>query len=486
MTKSPTISGTRNRHADDVLAALGDAEILGANGAAVALGATAVARPLDEAGNQDAIALQLQALACDVDNYATGRARGNGWRWGPVFDGSLNVLHGVRPPDGRPVAELLAMALQMTPAGGGRTALAVVVEACGLALPVEPFRPIKRASLPALQRVTEPLRELPAIQASPTEPQLLLPGFTALTNHGAASWLLALYDQAGGELMRQGRGAPWDLRLFVAALLHVHIKDRTGAPVQLPFRLPEIVSWLHPDGWANRRRDWDRLPEALDRIGSLRVPMPFTHPNGETWTGRLAMVQAALAVDEWNPEAVVLFTVTIPAQAARGARIEWPRLLRYGKESAALYRAYLSVCALLDKSARHGHSITRQIAAPVLGADELPVRRKGGRIKRDGSVLIDNPSARFVPTFTDHDLAEIIGFDAGNRDHRYKARSALEQLANDGVIEIERVGRCGIRLFQPQPPPADGVIEIEKVAPATKQERLVDDTKTPAGSPVVS
>ena len=333
--------------------------------------------------------------------------------------------------------------LQTTPAGGWRTALAAIVDACKLALPVEPYRPINRASLPAFQRVTEPQRQLPAIQASPTEPQLLLPGFAPLTNHGSASWLLALYDQAGGQSMRQGRGAPWDLRLFVAALLHVPIEHRTGAAVQLPFRLPEIASWLHPDGWANRRRDWGKLPAALDRLGSLRVPLPFTHPHsGKTWTGRLAMVHAALAVDEWNPEAAVLFTVTIPAQAAHGARIEWPRLLKYGKESAVLYRAYLSVCTLLDKSARNGHPITQQIK---------PKRHKGGVIVRDPDALIVNPLARFVPKLTDADATHFFGFDRSNRNHRRMARCSMERLADDGVIAIEPASRGRFRIFAPDP-----------------------------------
>ena len=287
-TRSPKeLAHNRNEAALKILEELGAAAVLGNLGTVPALIATAATRPRDAGGNEDKIARELRRLAAAIAACTSYRrtARGRiaarlvagvsggtaphvaadgGVCWGPLLTpNDPNVLHkGGWRTVGVHDFELLAQALRTTRAGGRLSALAIVVEACGLALPVEPFRPIKRASLPALQRVTEPQRELPAIQASPTatEPQLLLPGFAPLTNDGAASWLLALYDQAGGQSMRQGRGAPWDLRLFVAALLHVPIEARTGARVQLPFRLPEIVSWLHPDGWENRRRDWNKLP----------------------------------------------------------------------------------------------------------------------------------------------------------------------------------------------------------------------------------
>ena len=482
-TRSPKeLAHNRNEAALKILEELGAAAVLGNLGTVPALIATAATRPRDAGGNEDKIARELRRLAAAIAACTSYRrtARGRiaarlvagvsggtaphvaadgGVCWGPLLTpNDPNVLHkGGWRTVGVHDFELLAQALRTTRAGGRLSALAIVVEACGLALPVEPFRPIKRASLPALQRVTEPQRELPAIQASPTatEPQLLLPGFAPLTNDGAASWLLALYDQAGGQSMRQGRGAPWDLRLFVAALLHVPIEARTGARVQLPFRLPEIVSWLHPDGWENRRRDWNKLPAALARIGALCVPMPCTHPNsGKTWTGLLAMVHAEITPKEWSPEAAVMFTVRIPAQAAHGARIEWPRLCQYGKESAVLYRAYLSVCTWLDNSARRGQPLTRLIAAPVIGGDGKPKRRKGGAIVRDPDALIVNPAAQFVPELTDATVTHAFGFDPTDRYRRRDARCALERLVADGVIELEQGGRRGrFRIFGPRTKP---------------------------------
>ena len=83
---------------------------------------------------------------------------------------------------------------------------------------VEPFRPRHRAALPDLHRPRrEDLPDLPMLPATARKPAWL-PGMEP-TVGGCPSWLLALFDQAGGRSMRPGRGAPWDLRLFVAALL---------------------------------------------------------------------------------------------------------------------------------------------------------------------------------------------------------------------------------------------------------------------------
>ena len=131
-------------------------------------------------------------------------------------------------------------------------------------------------------------------------------------------------------------------------------------------------------------------------------------------------------------------------------RIDWPRLCQYGTESASLYRAYLSVCSVLDHSARRGHPITRQIAAPVLGVDGKPTRRRGGGIVRDPDVLIPNPAARYVPMLSDHDTARFVGFDAASKQRRHDARRALERLEADGVIKVDPAGGGRFRIFAPE------------------------------------
>ena len=463
MTKESTSRPTtkqRNRAAEAVLKELGAAAVLGNPGTVPALNAMAAARPLDAGGNEDKIARQLRHLAaaiaaCSSASIARVSLHDDGHCWGPLTPGGPSVLHKgctdpddapIGTPDGRSVLELLAEALRTTRGGNSLSALTVVVGACGLATP---YRPAKSASLPRLHRTSgDDSRHLESSRLpawldskSITDPQQFLPGMEPDVA-GCPNWLLALYDSAGGESLAQGRGAPWDLRLFVGAMLHLGIVERDGEWHRLPMPLADVVAWLHPDGWGNRRRDWDKLPVALRSMSRLYVPVPGI--------GSVLLCVASVIPDRPDHPGVE-FTVRVPRSAAAGARIDWPRLCQYGKDSAALYRAYLSVCSVLDNSARHGQPLTRQIAAPVIGLDGKRKRRKGGVIVRDPGTMIDNPAARFVKRLTDADAARFVGFDPASKQRRHDARRALERLADDGVIEIEHTGRGRFRIFAPNP-----------------------------------
>ena len=137
--------------------------------------------------------------------------------------------------------------------------------------PAEPFRPKNRASLPALNRKPRKTEQLqlieyrqPVAQANGQQLLLDLPELTPAA--AGRSWLLDLFDCAGGQSMRQGRGAPWEMRLFVGALIHTPIQERDGQ--WHSYRLPtaDVISWLHPQGWPNRARDWEQFPAALFRM----------------------------------------------------------------------------------------------------------------------------------------------------------------------------------------------------------------------------
>ena len=317
-----------------------------------------------------------------------------------------------------------------------------------------------RASLARLSRLGEDEAHLPDFPNGgpppPADGQLLfdLPDLGDVVS-GCASWLLWLFDRAGGESLSSGRGAPWDLRLFVYALLHLDVADRDGAwhtirvaaSPEHAKRLqdatgrwcPNVEDWLHPTGWANRRRDWHNLPAALDRMRRLAyVPVPGI--------GRVAVLfPSVIPSTPANP--LVEWTIRIPRVGANGDRLNWPRLLAYGADSARLFRAYLAVTSWLGRSAKRGHPITRQIAAPVRGPDGKPSRRKGGAIIRSATERIDNPAARYVgPPLSEADLTRMIGFDPSNRKLRQYARAAFARMEADGVIEIERSG-AGWLLF---------------------------------------
>ena len=304
----------------------------------------------------------------------------------------------------------------------------------------KPFSPRQRGSLARLSAINrDPVflgSGFPVDVDAPTEPfgQLSLPGFTdTAVVTGCTSWLLWLFDRARGSIA-QGRGAPWDMRLWVYAILHLAVGDRDGLWHTLRFTTEEVIGWLHPNGWANQRRDWENLPKALI---ALRDSLSYVPVPG---LGMVAMLFPSV-IPNASSDPLIEFTIRVPPSAARGDRIYWPLLIAYGAESTRLFRAYLAVTAWLGRSAHGGHPITRRIAAPVLGADGKPLRKKG-RIVRSKTNLIPNRITRYVESeLTEHDLARMIGFDPTERRRRHDARFAFERMDNDGVIDLQRNGR---------------------------------------------
>ena len=343
------------------------------------------------------------------------------------------------------------------PAGGGLTALAVGMFAGCPPIPTEPYRPTVRSSLPRLHRVTavdarrliavpDPLPGFKTDGGDLGDAQAALPGFEVPTAGGCPSWILWLFDRAGGQTMKPGRGAPWELRLFVAVLLHMPVTERDGIWRSLQFPVSEVESWLHPHGWQNRRRDWRRLPEALKRMGDLsHVPVPGIGS---------VMMLAPSVIPEAPTDPVVEFICRIPAAAANGARLDWRALCRYGVDSAAHYRAYLAVAAAMDWTAYHGAPITRQIGAPVVDASGR-TRYRGGRVRRRADVLVPHPNARMVPRWSDVDAARFIGLDPTKRYNRMRARQALESIADDGVFDLQRTARGTFELYGTSRPGRD-------------------------------
>ena len=306
------------------------------------------------------------------------------------------------------------------------------------------FRPKQRASLPRLHRITAvEVASLPPL-LSPFDvndtAEVHLPVFTPTEGHGCPPWLLSLYDRAGGRVLHQGIGAPWDLRLLVGVFLHLHLHGRDGWTRIMAFPSRYVESWIHPDGWSNRRRDWWRFPEALGRLATLSQ----IHIPGH---GRFGLVWAS-GIPATPSDATVEFHARVPPSAGPGARLSWYWLCRYGAESASLYRAYLAAVTHLDRCAVRGHPITAEIGAPVVGENGRPKRRRGGAQVRDWTVLVANPLARFVPTLDGADLAGMMGFDPTNRVMRFRARQAFQRLARDGVVELRETGPRHARRYQ--------------------------------------
>ena len=168
----------------------------------------------------------------------------------------------------------------------------------------------------------------------------------------------------------------------------------------------------------------------------LRPDAKATEPPPDP-TVRYWLVSAYGNPEVYRADAPCVLTVRTPPEAAAGMRIDWARFRREAATSSIRARAYLSLMALLDRSARNGEPITRQIRAPVSPVDGgRTVRASGGRLVRDGE-LVDNPAARYAPLLRESDVAAFVGMDS-TRKSRFDARAAIGAFASepDPVVEL--------------------------------------------------
>ena len=329
--------------------------------------------------------------------------------------------------------------------------ISVLVEAWQRRHGTRPFEPIKIASLPALGRIKSdedvgPGPRLPTgIAARATQDKLPLPGFEAAPE--CISWLLWLYERAGGlELHRSAKGAPLAERLFIGSFLHLGIRQRNNQWHTLRFPtlraheadwpvpgVKSIEAWLYPNDWLNRRRDFQRLPEALD---AMRERLSYVPVMG---IGSVAMVYPSV-IPRTPDHPFVEFTIRVPRSAAHGARLNWNVLREYGSEALHLWRAYLSAMAFIDRSAHRGQGITAEVRAPLLDRRGRPMRRNG-RVVRATHETAQNPLRHLVLPVTDHDLARMMRLDPTDKRRRHDARRAFERISDDGVIDLKRERR---------------------------------------------
>ena len=151
-----------------------------------------------------------------------------------------------------------------------------------------------------------------------------------------------------------------------------------------------------------------------------------------------------------NP--LVEWTIRIPRVGANGDRLNWPRLLAYGADSARLFRAYLAVTAWLGRSAKRGHPITRQIAAPVHGPDgKLARRRKGGAVHVHASQeAAGNLGGLAVPILRGGQRAQAVGRHGRIilvADNQGRPAAPLEQSVAQVLLDGARMDRDGMEAW---------------------------------------
>ena len=319
----------------------------------------------------------------------------------------------------------------------GRHPLSSVVESIlpewkNMGIQIEPFRPQKKAQLTLFGRIEKQEgKRLIAVQTGYAPPQTELNFPELQRNDIVASWLLDLYGKVGG-MVSSGRGAPYPLRLFVGGLLYTPIEHRDGEFHYFPISTDEVISWLHPDiGYVKRQR-WDAFRNGLKAINELGwVSIPGV--------GQVKVLDASV-IPEKPTDPIVQFIVRVPPSAAHGATLDWGTLCEYGRESARLYRAYLTACEFMHRSALRGQPITQMIGRAILDQHGNPIKEKG-KVKRSKRKFEHNPLTRYVKGLNKAQLAQSIGLDAADRHNRRNALGAFERLADDGIIDLQKEGR---------------------------------------------
>ena len=386
----------------------------------------------------------------------------------------LQALAGLDPlapvADPEPWKNSLRM-LATTPTAGGRSALTVVVEAVGLARPVEPDRRsdgIFPASLAAVRTVA-PDPDTSRVPVALDAPALLgcapggsswLPGVDGTSETGIVrpALPLLLFDGAGLVSMTRGRGAPLALRLFVEAVLTVPRDQRSGV-TRIVLTLRDWRDWLWANGGVSLAKAWPRFTRALLLVHNARIPWA-----GGLWSAvRVVNVpRGAVCLDDH-----VVFDVELPPGSDRGPWVNRPRLRLWGMHSAPAYRAMLGLATLWNtygttRVTTRGQRRTTHIQATrptvrrdadgqvldtrgqvLTGRGGHPVRSNWDRRAVRTGTRERNPAADRYPVLSDDDLIRLcyaaVLRDAHKRGaQRTRSRAVLETLAAEGDVVIEQ------------------------------------------------
>ena len=158
--------------------------------------------------------------------------------------------------------------------------------------------------------------------------------------------ILELADARGGPIMAQGRGAPLDLRIFVAACVMFPFEATAeGAPgrvVRLSPTVRMLRDFCFPNGW-QRGRDWPKMRAALRRLYHHAIPGPFHWPGRGIVRDWIPLVVKGGATEDAELDDVVVLEASLPPGGkGDGPTVEARELFRLGVQSAPRFRAYIA------------------------------------------------------------------------------------------------------------------------------------------------
>lgn len=250
--------------------------------------------------------------------------------------------------------------------------------------------------------------------------QLAMPGFER-ADYPRIALPLELWRIGGGKETSPGRGAPWALRIFIAAVLSAPPDQRHGYhPLDIPIALRDLLAWLYPA--SNRpgpSRWWPQLLRAVEDLEAQNARLPYRRED----TGTLAL-RRVVSVPEYpgtpaDLDGPVIFRVDLPPGSENGPQVS-PNLLAWGARDAAAFRLLLNL-------AYYWHNPGRTL------------RPLGKRADGQGPFWNTSRNPDDYDRLTDEELIAYTFPEAARKDRRgllRDTRAALKRLSVAGEVEI--------------------------------------------------
>ena len=250
--------------------------------------------------------------------------------------------------------------------------------------------------------------------------QLVLPGFER-PGYPRIALPLELWRIGGGKETSPGRGVPWALRMFMAAVLFAPLDQRHGLyPLDIPVALRDLLAWLYPA--SNRpgpSRWWPQLIRAVEALESQTARIPYRREDTGTLALRRVVSVAEVPGTPADLDGPIIFRVDLPPGSDHGPQVS-PNLLAWGARDAAAFRLLLNL-------AYHWHNPGRTL------------RPFGKRADGRGHFWSASRNVSDYDPLSDEDLIYYTFPAAARKDRRgllRDTRETLKRLAAAGEVTI--------------------------------------------------
>lgn len=259
-----------------------------------------------------------------------------------------------------------------------------------------------------------------------------------------------------------GRGAPMAERLLFEMLMSVR-RELRGNERRLNITLRDLTEMLWRKGGWRPSRQLNTLRRELMILHNLRI----SYERAE-WS---VINVRKLPEESTRPDDVLAFDVYSIGDSGRGPLINRVNLRELGRTSAPAWRSYLRLAYVWDevkmkRGGRRLHATRPEVKrgrdGVILDKDGKPVLKRGGVPVKDWSDpradltgrTERNPAADAMPEFGPDELIALCYDDdtvsqSARRDRLKRARNALLDMEQRGMVVIEKDGRGGWRILEP-------------------------------------